>query len=254
MLQNKVALVTGAAGGLGTVISKTLAAAGAKVILTDCAQEILDRALPVVQKENPDCIARVMDVMDRDSVFRTFADLFGEDGQLDILVNCAGGSLYTPKEFFHITEEDFDKVIGVNLRGAFYCCQAALPLMVKRNYGRVINISSLSARTASPVAGPAYAAAKGGVLALTRRLAAEFGKYNITINAIAPGTVLNSARMRQLWNEMPPEESGAVLRSIPLGRMSEAEDQANAILFLASDLASYITGISLDVNGGRFMA
>ena len=144
-------------------------------------------------------------------------------------------------------------MLDVNLKGTFFCSQAVIPYMKQNSYGRIINLSSIGGRTASIVTGCPYAASKGGIVSLTRRMAAEVGKYGITVNAIAPGTVLSGERMINLWNELNDEQQGDILRSIPLGRLSSAEEQANVVTFLASDDASYITGVVVDINGGRFM-
>jgi 3-oxoacyl-[acyl-carrier protein] reductase len=164
-----------------------------------------------------------------------------------------GKSVYTQK-LEDISEQDWDKVIDVNLKGTFLCCQAAIKYMAIKNYGRIVNMSSYSGRTASIVTGPPYAAAKGGIIALTRRLALEVGSKGITVNAVAPGTILSGARMIALWDELSEKQKEDVLASIPLGRLSTAEEQAKVVMFLLSDGADYITGAVIDVNGGRLMA
>lgn len=240
MLEGKVALVTGAAGGLGRAFCLSLARAGARVIAADVDEAgLAETVVPV------GATALVMDV-------RQPAPIAGLEA-VDILVNNAGGSLYTPKALANITEADWDLVIDVNLKGAFLCCQAVAPLMRARGGGRIINISSIGGRTASPVTGVAYAAAKAGLIGLTRRLARELGPDGITVNAIAPGTVLSGRRMADLWNELTPQEQGRILAEIPLGRLSTPEEQAEVLLFLAGPAARYITGAVIDTNGGRFM-
>lgn len=244
MLDGKVALVTGAAGGLGRAFCQALARAGAAVVAAD-VNEVGLRETAAATGARPVTV----DVRSRDSIAAAFA----QTGPVDILVNNAGGSLYTPRAFAEITEADWDLVLDVNLKGAFLCAQAAVPGMRRRGGGRIINISSIGGRTASPVTGVAYAAAKAGLLGLTRRLAKEVGPYGINVNAIAPGTVLSGERMANLWNELPEEERSRVLADIPLGRLSEAEEQADVVVFLAGPASRYITGAVIDTNGGRFM-
>lgn len=195
-----------------------------------------------------------LDVTKLSEVRKVMKNVFDQYGRIDILVNLAGGSLFTPKVLNEIEEEHWNTVLDVNLKGTFFCCQSVVEYMAMNKYGRIVNMSSIGGRTASPVTGVPYAAAKGGVIALTRRLALEVGKLSITVNAIAPGTVLSGQRMIDLWNELSEGQKDDILSSIPLGRLSTAEEQARAIVFLVSDDAAYITGIVLDVNGGRLMA
>lgn len=251
---NKVAVVTGAGGGLGFVCSRELLSEGATVVLTDVNQAVLDKAGKELLVYDGHYMLQELDVTNGENVREVMKAVFERYGRIDILVNIAGGSLFTPKKLDEIKEEHWNKVIDVNLKGTFFCCQSVVDYMAKNNYGRIINTSSIGGRTASVVTGVPYAAAKGGVIALTRRLALEVGKFSITVNAIAPGTVLSGQRMIDLWNELSDAQKEATVSSIPLGRLSTAEEQARAIVFLASDDASYITGAVLDVNGGRLMA
>lgn len=253
-LENRIAVVTGACGGLGLVISRELLNEGAKVVLTEVNDTLFESVEKTLSSYQGQYCLRKMDVTNAEQVSDTMKSAFDQYGRIDILVNVAGGSLFTPKKLDEIKEEHWDKVIDVNLKGTFFCCQAVAPYMIHNKYGRIINTSSIGGRTASIVTGVPYAAAKGGVIALTRRLALELGKYSVTVNAIAPGTVLSGERMINLWNELTEQQKEEIVSSIPLMRLSTAEDQAKAITFLASDDASYITGIVLDVNGGRLMA
>lgn len=253
MLAGKVALVTGAAGGLGRVFCRALAQAGADVVAADLNAGGLAPVVQEVQGLGRRALAVVMDLRSRASIVAGVEQAVAELGGVDILVNNAGGSLYTPKSIDEIQEEDWDLVLAVNLKGAFLCCQAVVPVMRRRGGGRIINVSSIGGRTASIVTGVPYAAAKAGLIGLTRRLAREVGKDNINVNAIAPGTVLSGQRMIDLWNELTPEEQARTLADIPLGRLSTAEEQADVVVFLAGPASRYITGAVIDVNGGRFM-
>ncbi len=254
-LKGRVAILTGACGGLGLVFSKTFLAQGAKVVLTDVTEPMMQSAEEELSKSYPGQYKIVkLDVTSHKDVNELMAQVDKEFGRIDILVNVAGGSLFTPKKLEEITEKDWDKVLNVNLKGTFFCSQAAVPYMRKNRYGKIINLTSIGGRTASIVTGVAYAAAKGGVISFTRRLALEVGPDNINVNAIAPGTVLSGERMINLWNELSDQQKKETLSSIPLGRQSTAEEQASVVLFLASDDSAYMTGCILDVNGGRLMA
>ncbi|OAT79324.1 SDR family NAD(P)-dependent oxidoreductase [Desulfotomaculum copahuensis] len=253
-LKDKVAVITGAGGGLGREFAFTLAGEGAHIAATDLDIDLLDDVVPGVKKLGRECKTYKMDVSNKASVTETMVDIYNTFGHIDILVNNAGGSLYTPKITEEITEEHWYKVLDVNLKGTFLCSQAVVQYMIKQKSGKIINVASIGGRTASIVTGVPYASAKGGIISLTRRMALEFGPYGINVNAIAPGTVLSGQRMINLWNELNEEQKKAILSSIPLGRLSTAREQATVVIFLASDDASYITGAIIDVNGGRFMS
>lgn len=253
MLNGKVAMVTGAAGGLGRTFVRTLAQAGADIVAADINAAGLEPVVAECQSLGRRAVGIEMDIRSKASIQAGVAQAAAELGGIDILVNNAGGSLYTPKSVDEIQEEDWDLVLTVNLKGAFLCSQAVLPQMRRRGGGRIINLSSIGGRTASIVTGVAYAAAKAGLIGLTRRLAKDVGPQNINVNAIAPGTVLSGERMVALWNELSPEEQGKTLADVPLGRLSTAEEQADVVLFLAGPASRYITGAVIDVNGGRFM-
>lgn len=253
MLNGKVAMVTGAAGGLGRTFVRTLAQAGADIIAADINAAGLEPVVAECRSLGRRAVGIEMDIRSKASIQAGVAQAAAELGGIDILVNNAGGSLYTPKSVDEIQEEDWDLVLTVNLKGAFLCSQAVLPQMRRRGGGRIINLSSIGGRTASIVTGVPYAAAKAGLIGLTRRLAKEVGPQKINVNAIAPGTVLSGERMVALWNELSPEEQGKTLADVPLGRLSTAEEQADVVLFLAGPASRYITGAVIDVNGGRFM-
>lgn len=254
LLQDKTVIITGAGGGLGTTFAKTLSSEGATIILTDISDKALENSVNEMEKIGAKYDKYVMNVTDKDAIRDTMAKVKDKYKSIDVLVNNAGGSLFTPKKLEEIEEKHWDLVLNVNLKGTFLCSQAVAPFMIEQKSGRIINLSSIGGRTPSLVTGVAYAAAKGGIISFTRRLAKEIGEYNITVNAIAPGTVLSGQRMIDSWNIMTDVERDDILRSIPLGRLSTAEEQAKVVLFLASDLASYITGAVIDINGGRLMA
>jgi len=254
-LQGKIAVVTGAAGVLGKAFCKALAVAGADVALVDnseaalaAATAELTAAVPGRRFSGMACDVRVPAQV-RAAVARAKAEL----GRIDILVNSAGGSLRTPKALKDITEEHWDLVLDVNLKGTFLMCQAVAPVMQEQGGGRIINVGSIAGRVPSVLTGVQYAASKGGVTALTRKLASELGP-GINVNAIAPGVALAGERVVGMWNNLTPSERDDTLGAIPLGRLSTPEDQADVVVFLAGPASRYITGATIDVNGGRFMA
>jgi NAD(P)-dependent dehydrogenase (short-subunit alcohol dehydrogenase family) len=248
----KVAIVTGGAGGLGQAISAALAEEGARVAIFDTNPDAIDRALDGFAR--PDSVmGSIVDVRSRESVTAGVAEVVAAFGGVDILIAAAGGSLGTPRDIDDIEPEHLDLVIDVNIKGTFNCAQAVVPHMKARGGGAIVNFSSIGGRSTSPVTGIPYAAAKAGVLGLTRRLAREVGPDSIRVNAIAPGLFL-TGRLQGMFDEMAAKDRDEVLDAIPLHRMPELRECVDPVLFLASEESSYITGAVLDVNGGRFMA
>jgi 3-oxoacyl-[acyl-carrier protein] reductase len=180
-----------------------------------------------------------------------FSRVQKEYGRLDILINNAGmGIPSTPVE--EIPPEEWDRVLALNLKSAFLCIRAAAPMMKRQGYGRIVNVSSFAGRTYSPFRGSPYTAAKAGLIGFTRQMAAELGPFGICVNALAPYLVLTE-RAKALWDSFPEEKRRAILSGIPLRRLARIEEVASAIAFLASDDASFVNGVCLDVNGGSMM-
>ena len=248
----KVAIVTGGAGGLGEAISAALADEGARVAIFDTNPDAIDRALDELARPES-VMGAIVDVRSRESVTSGVAEVIAAFGGIDILIAAAGGSLGTPRDIDDIEPEHLDLVIDVNIKGTFNCAQAVVRFMKVRGGGAIVNFSSIGGRSTSPVTGIPYAAAKAGVLGLTRRLAREVGPDGIRVNAIAPGLFL-TGRLQGMFDAMADKDRNEVLDSIPLHRMPELRECVEPVLFLASDESSYITGAVLDVNGGRFMA
>ena len=253
-LRGKTALVTGAAGVLGKAFCRALAAAGADIVLIDSSKSALETMAADLVREFPGrrSVARPCDVRMPAEVRTTVDRIKTDIGRADILVNSAGGSLRTPRALADVTEEHWDLVLDVNLKGTFLMCQAVASLMKENGGGRIINVTSIAGRMPSVMTGVQYAASKGGIIALTRKLASELGP-EITVNAIAPGVVLAGERVTDLWKSLSEVERDTTLSTIPLHRLSTAEDQADVVVFLASSASRYITGATIDVNGGRFM-
>jgi NAD(P)-dependent dehydrogenase (short-subunit alcohol dehydrogenase family) len=237
-----VAVVTGAGRGIGTVITSALIAQGATVYIPDLDEE---RSRATAAKLGPSVKAAKLDVTVQSEVASFFRRLESEAGGADFLVNCAGG--YAPLiPTLKITEAEYDLVMDSNLKGTFFCCQAAIPQMIRKKRGAIVNFSSLAGRQTSPALGSHYTAAKAGVLGLTRHLAKEFGAHGVRVNAIAPGTT-EGERVAGL---LTPADRDRQLQSIPLGRFATAEDLTDVVMFLLSDASRYVTGATIDVNGG----
>ena len=252
-LKDRVAIVTGASGGLGLHFCRALLREGAKVGVNDISKELVERAVSELSPLGP-VVGVVADVCQRQAVENMVDSVVKAFGRLDILVNNAGGSLHTPYKFEEIGEEAWDKVVDVNLKGTFICCQEAVKRFRTQGVGKIVNISALAGRWLGSLAGCHYTSAKAGVIGLTRHLAYELGPEGIHVNAVAPTITMASQRTVDLWNARPEEYRQKILSEIPLRRLSTPEDVAAAVVFLCTDEANYITGVTLDVNGGRFFS
>jgi len=253
-VQDKTALVTGSAQGMGYAIARCLLAEGAKVMINDINQETIDKAVAELNREFPNrVIGKKADVTNKAEVQTMIDELVRTWGTIDILVNNAGGSLRTPYKLEEIEEKHWDLVVNVNLKGTFFTCQAAIPYMVKAGKGAIVNLSALAGHWRASLAGVQYTAAKAGVEGLTRQLAYDWGPQGIRVNAVAPTVTITGERMKDLWENKDEAEREKIVANIPLRRLSTPEEIGKAIVFLASDDASYITGITLDVVGGRYL-
>jgi 3-oxoacyl-[acyl-carrier protein] reductase len=250
----RTVIVTGGAGGIGRAVCTGFAAEGAAVAVADTNADAVAASVEQLRETGGSAGSEgfVLDVRDSTAVHQLMADVHAGFGGPHLLITLAGGSLGTPRDLADITPDDVELVLGVNVRGTLLCCQAALPYMVDAGGGAIVTVSSIGGRQPSPVTGVPYATAKAAVLGLTRRLAHEAGRHGIRVNAIAPGLVLTD-RLAGMVEAMDPAERQSVLDAIPLRRLPELGEIVEPILFLASDAASYITGVVLDVNGGRFM-
>ncbi len=242
MLAGRTALVTGAARGLGRAISERLAGLGARVVLGDVAADVLGEAVSSIQERAGEAVSCVFDVADAGAVRSAFASI----GPVEILVNNAGICPLTPLE--ETGEAEWDRVLGVNLKGAFLCTQAAVPGLRAAGWGRVVNIASAAGQIGGIAVGVHYAASKGGLLAMTKSFARFLAPYGVTVNAVAPGT--SETELTASW---PQSIQEGLRAKVPLGRFVQPKEIAAAVAFLCSAEAAAITGATIDVNAGLFM-
>lgn len=244
--EGRVAFVTGSAQGIGRAIALALAEAGCDVVIADVNPEKIDSVAKEVEGLGRKSLAIKLDVSDPESVKAGVAKILESFGKIDILVNNAG--ITRDGLVMRMKPEDWSLVLRVNLDGAFYCTRAVLAGMVKQRYGRIVNIASVVAQAGNP--GQAnYVASKGGIIGLTKAVAAEVASRSITVNAVAPGFIATA-----MTEKLPDDVRTRMLSLIPLGRMGTDRDIACGVRFLASDEASYITGHVLSINGGMYMS
>ena len=245
-LENLVAFVTGGSGGIGIAIAERFIAEGATVIAADIDAERLDQMADKIKDGGNRLSTVLLDVSKYEDVKATIDKAIADFGHLDILVNNAG---FSPKlkNWLECDISEWQRVLDINLSGEFYCARSVAEHMIERKSGRIVNLSSSAWRHGGVARGGGvpYTSSKAGVIGLTRSLAKALGQYGITVNAIAPGPT--HSPMTTSWL---PETEDTLSESIPLGRVGQPLDIANAVLFLASDEASFITGQCLDVNGG----
>lgn len=243
--KGRVAIVTGAATGIGEAVARRFADFGADVVLIDREEEMLERLAGELQASGARSLSAPADVAVPSQLQAAVDACVQRLGKVDILVSTAGG-FGARCPVAEMPDDMWNSILAVNLTGVFISARAVLPYMIKQRYGRIVSVSSEAALASRHISNAAYAAAKAGILAFSRHLALEVGQYNITVNATAPGVTM-SDRIRKLF---PPEQLAEQARKIPLGRIAELDDQALPILFLASDAARHITGETLQVNGG----
>ena len=250
----KACIITGGAGGIGRAITTAFAQEGFDVAvfgLRAGEDPLVKRRLEAILLLGKKCLYLKADVTKRQEVQQAVAETIETLGRVDVLVNNAGGGMNpTPLEI--LEEEDWDRVVDLNLKGTYLCTHFVIAHMKEKRSGKIINISSQGGRSKSELSNLPYASAKAGILGFTRQLAHEVGRWGICVNAIAPGIILTEKAIRR-WEERPEEERRGMLEAIPLRRLGTPEEIAQVAVFLASDKASYITGATIDVNGGRFM-
>jgi 3-oxoacyl-[acyl-carrier protein] reductase len=243
-LAGKKALITGGASGIGKACAQTLAEAGAQIAIVDIN---LAGAQETVASLGGQGLALKCDLSSAEDVAAMCQQVNAAWGGVDILVNCAGIIAYK-RGVNGITIEEWDKVLSVNLRGTFLVCRGFIEGMKERKYGKIINFSSMAAQVGGIEVGLHYSTAKAGLIGFTRTVAKEGGPCGVCVNAVAPGFIMTDPVKKQLSGREDP-----LSKTIPLQRLGEAQDVANVVLFLASPLSDYITGSTIDINGGLYM-
>jgi len=245
-LQDRVAIVTGAGGSIGSRIAIVLAKEGAKVVVNDRTTRSARKTVDEIRTSGGKAIPIKADVSKSGEVQRMVQRAVDEFGKIDILVNNAGIFHYGGLE--DISEEDWDKVLNTNLKGAFLCAKAVIGHMMAQRYGRIVNMSSITALTGRRFVGANYASSKAALIGLTVSIAENYAQWDITANAVAPGPVgIRSA------GRLSQEKIDKLLQAIPLQREGSPQDVAEAVLYLVSDSASWITGAVLNITGGMVM-
>ena len=254
--EGKVILITGGALGLGRATANLLAPTGARMVLADRDGEGARRAATELGVGDR-AIGLEVDVLDWDQVQEMVRTTVTKFGRLDALVNTVGGSsghgVRGARTIEELDLDDWDRTFALNVKSVFLCCRAALPALRAAGGGRIVNTASVAGRSQSQLGGPQYAASKAAVIGFTRQLAFQLAKENITVNAIAPGPTL-SERVAAIWDRRAEAERDEILARIPMGRLGTVDELAAAVVFLLSDLAGYITGQTLDANGGLYMS
>jgi len=243
--KGQAAVVTGGARGIGRTIAEALAKKGVNIIIADISREQAKAAASEIEKMGVKSTGVGLDVSKAEDVIQVFGEITKDYGRIDILVNNAG--ITRDGLIMRMKEEDWDAVLNINLKSVFLCSKEAVKIMVKQRYGRIINISSVVAFMGN--AGQAnYSASKAGIVGLTKTTAKEYASRGITANAVAPGFITTA-----MTEALPENVKQEMMRAIPLGRFGATDDVANAVVFLASPEAGYITGQVIHVNGGMYM-
>lgn len=244
-LEGRVALVTGAAQGIGKAISLLLAKHGANIVVSDINLEKATETAKEIESMGRKAIAVRVDVSKAEDVEQMVDTILKQFGRIDILVNNAG--ITRDKLILRMSEEDWDVVLDVNLKGTFHCTRAVVRHMAKQRYGKIVSIASVTGEMGNPGQGN-YAASKAGVIGLTKTIAREFAQRGINVNAVAPGYV-----QTPMTDVLPEKVKEELKRLIPMDRLGQPEDVAEAVFFLVSERSSYITGQVINVNGGIYM-
>jgi len=250
--KDRVALITAAASGIGKATAEIIATEGGVVVAVDTDQGRLEKMVAALRDAGGRAHARRADALDAGQVQAAVDATVREHGRIDILVNAVGGSTIIARPAAptdELTLEDWQRLLHFNLTGTFLFCHAVVPVMRRQRGGKIVNLASVAGRGISDTSSSAYATAKGGIIAFTRKLARELGPFGVNVNAIAPSLTLTE-RIRPHWERRTPEQQAREIEHTPLRRVAEAGDQARVICFLASADADFVTGVTIDVTGG----
>lgn len=241
-LENRIAIITGAAAGIGYATAKKFLQEGASVAICDVSQEAVDKAAAELAAYGKVKGFKV-DITDREALAAMADAVKAEFGRIDILINNAG--IVMDAQLYKMTDIQFEKVIEVNLIGTYNCCKAVIPAMMEQKYGRIVSAASVSAFNGA-FGQSNYAASKAAIMGMTRTMGRELGKYGITVNAVAPGSIMTA-----MFAGIPEELKEKKLKDIPVRRFGDPSEVANVYAFLASEEASYVNGTTLVVDGGK---
>ena len=248
--KGRIALITAAGRGIGRATAEIIGREGGTVVAVELDKESLDQVVGAIRTAGGTAHGLPADALDASQVAGVVRRVIDEHGRIDILVNAVGGSTIIPKPAAAVDEltlDDWQRLLHFNLTGTFLFCNAVAPVMKRQRGGKIVNISSIAGRGLSATSSSAYATAKGGIIAFTRKLSLEVAPFGITVNAIAPSlTLTERLRVRRT-----PDQVAAEAARTPLGRVAVAEDQARVICFLASHDADFVTGVTIDVTGGQ---
>jgi 3-oxoacyl-[acyl-carrier protein] reductase len=244
--EGRVAVVTGAGQGMGKQVAVDMAAEGAKVVISDILQDKIDEVVNEIQSARGECLGILCDVSVRKQVDEMIQKTIDAFGRVDILINNAG--LLKTGTIEELSDEMIDRTLDINVKGVLYAIRAVTPIMKSQKYGRIVNVASITGKRGDNTTYIVYGGSKGAVITMTRSAARALGPYGVTVNAIAPHAVMTT--MMSYWDE---EKKKSIADKIPVKRLGTVHDMSYLMMFLASDESSFITGETININGGYYM-